>query len=140
VRIAPSPLGVSAVPVAASVMSAYWRSVLRKAITGSEISCFLKLIKASMAEFGNVPPLYPESFRVSLNRGAAITVKYLMCVRKKLHRPMKDRIVLTSLGALAVWIALSLFFSGLIPSGVKVKPRYETSLLPKMHLSRLILR
>jgi hypothetical protein len=51
------------------------------------------------------PPLYPESFRVSLNSGAAITLKSLMCVRKKLQSPSKEQIVLTSLGALAIWIA-----------------------------------
>ncbi len=98
-------------------------------------------MKASIAESGNgPPPLYPESFRVSLNRGAAITAKSLMCVQKKLHSPTKEQIIYTSLGAMALWIALSLFFLGLIPSGVRVKPRFETYLLMKMHLSRLILR
>jgi hypothetical protein len=55
--MAPSPPGVSAVPVAALVMRAYCRSVLGKAITSSEISCFLKLMKASMAAGGRGPPL-----------------------------------------------------------------------------------
>ncbi len=80
-------------------------------------------MKACMAASGNGPPLYPESFWVSLNSGAAITAKSLMCVRKKLHNPTKDLIVLTSAGALAVWIALSLFLPGLMPSGVRVNPR-----------------
>ncbi len=110
-------------PVAALVMMAYCQSVLGKAITGSEINFFCKLMKASMAAGGRGLPLYPESFRVSLNSGAAVTAKSLMCILKKLHRPMKDQIVLTSLGGLAVWMALSLFFPGLIPSGVKVKPK-----------------
>jgi len=121
--MAPSPPGVSAVPVTASVMRAYCRSVLGKAITSSKINCFRKLMKASMDAGGRGPPLKPESFRVSLNSGPVMTAKSLMCVRKKLHRPTKDRSVLTSLGGLAVWIALILFFLGLIPSGVKVKPR-----------------
>ncbi len=131
---------MSAVPVAASVMSANCQLVRGNAITGSEISCFCKLMNASIAGLGRGPPLYPESFPMSLNNGAAITAKSLMCVQKKLHNPTKVQIVLTSLGAFAVWIALSLFFPGLIPSGVRVKPRYETSLFLMMHLSRLILR
>ena len=77
---------------------------------------------------------------LSLNSGVAITAKSLMLVWKKLHNPTKDRIILTSAGAMAVWIALSLFLPGLMPSGVRVKPRYETSLLLKKHLSKLIFR
>ncbi len=80
-------------------------------------------MKVFMAASGKGPPLYPESFRVSLNSGAEITAKSLMCVWKKLHNPTKDLIVLTSAGALAVWIALSLLLPGLIPSGVSVNPR-----------------
>ncbi len=49
--------------------------------------------------------------------------KFFMCVRKKLHKPTKDRIVLTSVGGLASLIAFNLFFPGLMPSGVSVKPR-----------------
>ena len=75
-----------------------------------------------------------------MNRGAVISAKSLMCVLKKLHRPMKDRIVLISVGGLASLMALSLFLPGLIPSGVRVKPRYETSLFPNTHFYRLILR
>ncbi len=60
---------------------------------------------------------------MSLKRGAAMMVKFLMCVRKKLHRPTKDRIVLTSVGGLASLIAFNLFFPGLMPSGVSVNPR-----------------
>ncbi len=40
VRMAPRPPGMSAVPIAASVISAYCQSDLGKAITGSEVSCF----------------------------------------------------------------------------------------------------
>ena len=39
--------------------------------------------------------------------------KFLMCVRKKLHNPTKDRMVLTSVGGLASLIAFNLFFSRL---------------------------
>ncbi len=112
--MAPKPRGVSAVPVAASVIKAYWRSNLGNAMTGSEISCLLRETKAALASSGNGPPLYPESFRVSLKSGAATMAKFLMWVRKKLHRPTKDLIVLTSAGVFAVSIAFSLFLPGLI--------------------------
>ncbi len=135
-----SPPGVSAVLVAASVIRAYCQSVRGNAITGSETSCLCKLMNDFIAGSGRGPPLYPESFLVSQNNGAAITAKSLMCIRKKLHNLTKERIVLTSLGGLAVWIALSLFFPGLFPSGVSMKPKLDTSLFPKMHLSKLILR
>ncbi len=121
--MAPRPPGVSAVPVAASVIRAYWRSSCGKAMTGSEMSCFRRVMKAALASSGNGPPLYPESFRVSLNKGAAMIAKFLMWVRKKLQRPTKDLIVLTSAGILAVSMAFSLFLPGLIPSGVRVNPR-----------------
>jgi len=49
--------------------------------------------------------------------------KSLMCIRKKLHNSTKDWMVLISLGGLASLIAFSLFFPGLIPSGVMVNPR-----------------
>ncbi len=75
---------MSAVLVAASVIRAYWQSSLGKAITGSEMSYFLRLLKASIAASGKGPPLYPESFRVSLNNGATMTAKSFMCVLKKL--------------------------------------------------------
>ena len=119
----PRPPGVSAVPVAASVIRAYWRSSHGKAMTGSDMSCFLRFMKAAMAASGNGPPLYPESFLVSLNNGAAIIAKSLMWVRKKLQRPTNDLMVLTSVGALAVSMAFSLFLPGLIPSGIRVNPR-----------------
>jgi hypothetical protein len=64
----------------------------------------------SIASFGRGPPFYPESFIVSLNRWAAMIVKFFMCVQKKLHRPTKDLIVLTSVGGFASLMALSLFF------------------------------
>jgi hypothetical protein len=94
--MAPSPLTVSTVPVAALVMRAYWRSALGKAITGSDVREFCRMQKASIASFGRGPPLYPEFFLVNLNSGAAIIAKFLMCVLKKLHSPTKDRMVLTS--------------------------------------------
>ena len=121
--MAPRPPGVSAVPVAAYVIKAYCLSALGNAMIGSEVSAFWSAEKAAIASFGSGPPLYPESLRVSLNRGAAMMAKFLMCVRKKLHRPMKDQIVLTSVGGLASLIAFNLFFPGLILAGVKVKPR-----------------
>ncbi len=71
-------------------------------MTGSEMSCFLRFMKEAMASSGKGPPLYPESFLVSLNRGAAMIAKFLMWVWKKLQRPMNDLMVLTSAGALAV--------------------------------------
>ena len=80
-------------------------------------------MKAFMAASGKGPPLYPESFRVSLNRGAAVIAKFFMWVRKKLQRPTNDLIVLASAGALAVSIAFNLFLPGLMPSGVRVNPR-----------------
>jgi hypothetical protein len=55
-----------------------------------------------MAASGIGPPLYPESSWMSLNSGAAMTAKSLIWVRKKLHNPTKDLMVLTSAGALAV--------------------------------------
>ncbi len=75
-----------------------------------------------------------------MNNGAAIRAKSLMCVLKKLHNPTKDQMVLMSVGGLGSFMALSLFFPGLIPSGVRVKTRYDPSLLPNRHFSRLILR
>ena len=138
--MSPRPPGVSAVPVAASVIKAYCLSALGNAMIGSEVRAFWSAEKAAIASFGSGPPLYPESLRGSLNRGAAMMAKFLMCVRKKLHRPTNEWIVLTSVGGLASFMAFNLFFPGLIPSGVSVKPRYETSLLPKKHLSRLIFR
>ncbi len=77
---------------------------------------------------------------MSLKSGAAMIAKFLMWVLKKLHNPTKDLMVLTSVGGLASLMAFNLFFPGLIPSGKSVKPRYETSLLPKKHLSKLIFR
>ncbi len=55
--MAPRPPAVSAMPVAVFVMSAYCLSARGKAITGSETSEFLRMQKASMASFGNGPPL-----------------------------------------------------------------------------------
>ena len=60
--------------------------------------------------------------------------KILMRVLKNLHSPMIEQMVLTSVAGFASLMVLSLFFPGFIPSGVSVKPRYETSLLPKKHL------
>ena len=92
-------------------------------MAGSEMSCLLRVLKAALASSGSGPPLYPESFLVSLNRGAATMAKFLMWVRKKLQRPTNDRIVLTSAGILAVSMDFSLFLPGLMPSGVRVNPR-----------------
>ena len=69
---------------------------------GSDMSCLLRELNAALASSGSGPPLYPESFRVSLKSGAATMAKFLMWVLKKLQRPTKDRIVLTSSGTLAV--------------------------------------
>ncbi len=60
---------------------------------------------------------------VRRNNRAAIMAKFFICVLKKLQSPTKDRIVFTSVGGLASLIAFSLFFPGLIPAGVSVKPR-----------------
>jgi hypothetical protein len=84
--------------------------------------------------------LYPESFLVTLNRGAAIIAKSLMWVRKKLQRPTKDLTIFMLVGGCASLIACNLFLPGLMPSGDSMNPRYETSLLPKAHLSRFTLR
>ncbi len=51
------PPAMSAVPVAASVISAYCLSARGKAITGSDTRDFFRMQKASMASFGNGPPL-----------------------------------------------------------------------------------
>ncbi len=51
--------------------------------------------------------MYPESFLVSLNKGAAMSAKSLMCVLKKLHNPMTDWMVLISVGGLASLIDFS---------------------------------
>jgi len=66
--------------------------------------------------------------------------KFLIWVLKKLHSPTKEQVVLTSVGGLAFLIAFNLFLPGFIPAGVSVKPRYDTSLLPKKHLSRFIFK
>ncbi len=55
--MAPSPPGVSAVPVAASVISGYCLSALGKAIMGSEVRAFCSAEKAAMASLGKGPPL-----------------------------------------------------------------------------------
>ncbi len=93
--------GVSAVPVAASVMRAYCLSALGKAMTVSEVSCFWRMWNAWSAFSGKGPDLYPESFCVSLNNGAEIRAKSLMWVWKKLQRPTNDQMVLISVGGLA---------------------------------------
>ncbi len=61
-------------PVAASVIRAYCQLVLGKAVTGSEISCFLRLIKASITGCGSGPPLYLESFRLGCYHGEILDV------------------------------------------------------------------
>ncbi len=48
---------MSAVPVAASVISAYCLSALGKAIMGSEMRAFCNAEKAAMASLGKGPPL-----------------------------------------------------------------------------------
>ncbi len=132
--------GVSAMPVAASVMSVYRESALGRAITSSEVSCFCRAQRACSAASGRGPDLYLEPFCVSRNKGTAINVKSLMCVLKKLHNPMKDLISLISFRGLASLMALSLFFLGLIPSRVCVKPKYKISLFLNTHFYRFISR
>jgi hypothetical protein len=70
--------------------------------------------------------MYPNSCHVSLNSGAAMIAKLWIWFGKKLRSLMNDLIDLMSLGGLASLIALGLAFPGLIPSGAKVNPRYET--------------
>ncbi len=53
----PRPPGVSAVPVAASVIKVYWRSDFGKAITILEVSCFCRMKKAFKAFSGSGPDL-----------------------------------------------------------------------------------
>jgi len=65
---------------------------------------------------------YPDSWQVSLNKGAANIAKSLMWLQKKLQRLTNELIDLMSMGALASLIAFSLAWPGLIPSGVRVKP------------------
>ncbi len=67
--------------------------------------------------------MYPESCHVSLNSGAAMIAKLQIWFGKKLQSPTNDLIDLTSVGGLALLIALSWAFPGLIPSGAKVNPR-----------------
>ena len=99
------PPGVSAVPVAASVMRAYCRSIRGKAMTGSEVSCCCRILKDCKAAGGKGPDLYPESFLVTWNSGAAIIAKSFMCVLKKLQSPTKDLTILIVVGGLASLIA-----------------------------------
>ncbi len=56
--------------------------------------------------------------------------KSLMCVWKKLHRPTKEQIILTSVGSLVCLMTLSLFFPGLIPSCVRMHLQKQGSFLP----------
>jgi hypothetical protein len=96
------------------------------------------LIKASIAESGNGPPLYPESFRVSLNRQAAITE--ILDVRpEEVTQTYKGADRFDIVGSLGRLDHFEFVFSGLDSFQGLCSPRYETSLLPKMHLSRLIL-
>ncbi len=79
--------------------------------------------KACCAVMGKGPDRYPESCHVSLNSGAAVIAKFWIWFRKKLHNPTNDRIDLTSVGAMASLIALSLASQGLMPCGVSVNPK-----------------
>ncbi len=92
------------------------------------------------AASGSSADLYPEYFLVSQNSGAAMSVKFLTWVHKKLKGLTNEGIVLMYVGGLASLIAFSLFLLGLIPSRVRGKLRYETSLFPKMHFSKLIIK
>jgi hypothetical protein len=55
--MAPRPPAVSAVPVAASVIRAYWRSARGKAMTVFEVRELYRMQKASIASFGRGPTL-----------------------------------------------------------------------------------
>jgi hypothetical protein len=74
----------------------YFQSDEGKAMTGSCVSWFFNVLKLVIASFGSKPPLYPESLNVSLNKGATMMAKSLMCVGKKFHRLTNDLIVFTS--------------------------------------------
>ena len=83
----------------------------------------MKDLKRIQGIKGSWPDFYPESLRVTQKSGAAMMAKSLMCVLKKLHSPTKDLTILIMVGGLASLMACSLFCPGLMPSGVKVKPR-----------------
>jgi hypothetical protein len=59
-------------------MRAYCQLACGKAMIGSDVSEFCEVQKESMASFGSVPPLYPESSLVNQKRGAAMIAKFLM--------------------------------------------------------------
>jgi hypothetical protein len=66
--MAPKPPGVSAVPVAASVIKEYWRSNLGKAMTGSEMSCLLRETKAALATLRQWSPFVSRVFPGKLKK------------------------------------------------------------------------
>jgi hypothetical protein len=57
---------------------------------------------------------------VTLNSGAAMVAKSLMCVLKKLHNPTKDLTILIVVGGLASLMACSLFLPD-IGSDISIK-------------------
>jgi hypothetical protein len=78
-------------------------------MTGSDINCCCSPLKVCCASLGSGQYLYPESFLVTLKRGAAMTAKSLMCVLKKLQSPTKDLTILMFVGGLVEhlgWLAV----------------------------------
>jgi len=139
--MAPRPPGLSAIPVTASVMNVWsYLGNVMMGMMGPEMSCFRCHLNACRACSGGSLSLYLESFLLNFNRWAAKIAKSLMWGVKKLQKHMKDWMVLMRVGGFSISIALSLFLPSLIPSGARVKPRYETSLFPKTHFSSLIFR
>ncbi len=122
-RVAQNPPGNAVIGVNALVIRRYFWSDLGRASVGSWHNCDWSSRNAWWAAFGKGPSVYPESCRVSLNKGAAVIAKFWIWFQKKLHQPTKDRISLTFVGALAILIAFSFSCPGLIPCGVKVNPR-----------------
>ncbi len=121
--MAQNPPGSAVVGVKVFVMRRNSWSDLGKANVGSWHNCDWSSRNAWLAALGKGPEVYPESCRVSLNKGAAMIAKFWIWFRKKLHKPMKDRISLTSVGTIAILIALSFAWPGLIPCGVNVNHR-----------------
>ncbi len=86
-----------------------------------------------------MPPFQEQSFFVSAVSGDVSWAKFRMCPRKKLQSPKNCRTSCTLDVGGAFFTAFSLSVPGIMPSSVRQKPRYDTSLLPNTHFWRLIL-
>ena len=118
----PIPPGVMAVPVEASTIRAYCLSYLGYATMGSDVRAALSLTNVSSASGRRGLPFHGEFLHWSLFKGWANKWKFLMCVLKKLHSPMKERTILMDVGKGAHLVQANLSLPGVMPFGVRVKP------------------